>query len=73
MTLIYAQACVFVFGMFVGAGIGLIAGRHARVNEARNNTPEAIAHVHSLLDDVPSDLDEIHGDIPRIPFRGSVR
>lgn len=73
MNIIYALACVFVVGVFLGAIVGAVLGRLSRVNEAENSRPEAIAYVNSLLDDVHSDLDEIHGDIPRIPFRGSVQ
>ncbi len=73
MTILYALASVFVFGLAVGIIIGVPLGTRLRVNHAINNTPEAVAHVRSLLDDVHRDLDGIHGDVPRIPFQGSVR
>jgi len=75
MTLIYALACVFVVGMFIRAIIGAIAGRRARVNEAYNNRPQAVAHVNALLDDVHAELDrpELYSEPTIIPFEGRVR
>lgn len=75
MTLIYALACVFVFGLVVGIIIGVPLGKKLRVNEARNNTPEAVAHIHNMLDDVHCDLDdysEVHGEVPLAPLQRQV-
>ena len=73
MTILYALASTAFLFLFLGVFIGAIAGRYMRVNQAINNTPEAVAHVMSLLDDVHRDLDGSHGDVTRRPFQGSGR
>lgn len=76
MSIIYALACVFVVGVFLGAIVGAVLGRLSRVNEAENNRPEAIAHVQRLLDDVHAELDrpELYSEQGTvIPLEGWVR